>query len=337
MVNMYGAGKAYNLQFRQRSFFPQQTMRVSTPAYQSCFCSSMPTVTVNTTPGGFFGFMMGLNAGFSVGNMAMSSIGSFACSVGNLIGNNKVGNAFVRTGMGMGGGFGMSCPGFGGYGMTFPALGGFGNCYPCFGSMGMSYPCFGSMMGMGYPSLSGGLYSGFGYSPLTMQSTREGQGAAEVAQQKQDSENLARLNGLYSSHGYKIVPEGDGKFSATDKNGKLVAKNLTYEQARDSLGSVTQTDEEDGADAARTTGTAATSTAKPAATKYTISDSSKIVVTTTSLSNGKIKVTGTYSEPSKGTVTAEFELDSNDNTSLAQQQERLKPLLEAKEIPTTTS
>jgi hypothetical protein len=47
---------------------------------------------------------------------------------------------------------------------------------------------------------------------------------------------LAKLNGLFAKAGYSIIPEGDGKYSATDKNGKLVAKDMSYDQIRDVLG-----------------------------------------------------------------------------------------------------
>ena len=156
MVNMYGAGKAFNLRFQQRGISqmrfrqPQPRMPIMTHCHGH---HSGPTnVTINQGPQGFWGFLGGF--------------------FGGLFGSGILGGLF--------GGRQQAMYNPSPYGMLNQ-----------------------QMMGPGY------------------------------TQPQQGNTELAKLNQLFS--GYKIVPEDDGKFSAT-KDNKLVAQNLTYDEMVKTLG-----------------------------------------------------------------------------------------------------
>ncbi|MBQ8458742.1 hypothetical protein IJ541_01415 [bacterium] len=48
--------------------------------------------------------------------------------------------------------------------------------------------------------------------------------------------DLQRLEKLFSGHGFQIIQNGDGTYSATDKNGKLVGDHLSYDEMCKKLG-----------------------------------------------------------------------------------------------------
>lgn len=164
MVNMYGAGKAFNLRFQQRGISqmrfrqPQPRMPIMTHCHGH---HSGPTnVTINQGPQGFWGF-----------------------------------------------------------------LGGF----------------FGGLFGSG---ILGGLFGGrqqamYNPSPYGMLNQQMTLGNTQGTLGNDDNNNLARLKSLYP--GYNIVPEGDGKFSAT-KDNQLVADHLSYDEMKKALGGATPTD-----------------------------------------------------------------------------------------------
>ncbi len=163
MVNMYGAGKAFNLRFQQRGISqmrfrqPQPRMPIMTHCHGH---HSGPTnVTINQGPQGFWGF-----------------------------------------------------------------LGGF----------------FGGLFSSG---ILGGLFGGrqqamYNPSPYGMLNQQMTLGNTQGTLGNDDNNNLARLKSLYP--GYNIVPEGDGKFSAT-KDNQLVADHLSYDEMKKALGGATPT------------------------------------------------------------------------------------------------
>lgn len=75
MVNMYGAGKAFNLRFQQSNYptMAKPTHRGTTQKFQFFGCghqhSGPQQVTINNGPQGFFGFLGGLFGGLFGGGI----------------------------------------------------------------------------------------------------------------------------------------------------------------------------------------------------------------------------------------------------------------------------
>lgn len=160
MVNMYGAGNAYNLRYQQRTYMPQvRTARQTVmPQRGGCFghsCNTTTNIKITNGPTGFWGFMSGLIGGL-----------------------------------------------FGGGGL----LGGlFGNL-------------FGGLFGGGNSNMN----MNMGYSPFGMLNQAQMQPNTPAAQDK-----LGNLKTLYPK--FNIVSDGNGKYTATDADGKLVGQGLSYE------------------------------------------------------------------------------------------------------------
>lgn len=57
----------------------------------------------------------------------------------------------------------------------------------------------------------------------------------QITQQPSQNNELANLRQLFGSK-FTIIAEDGGKYSATDKNGKLVGNNLSYQDMKDQLG-----------------------------------------------------------------------------------------------------
>lgn len=56
----------------------------------------------------------------------------------------------------------------------------------------------------------------------------------QIAQQPSQNNELANLRQLFGSK-FTIIAEDGGKYTATDKNGKLAGNNLSYQDMKDTL------------------------------------------------------------------------------------------------------